>query len=285
MRTAADGLAYAFVHLSPMRRLFFLLLLFLPAALFPQDATHVAPLPTAEELLQRMVARAQHDQENDPDKTYAYKIHNVTDQLDADGKVKEHHDANFQMVLIEGEPFPRLVDKDGKPLSDNDKEKATKAEEKFRKRVLEKRKHPDKKDDDDGLIIDEKLIARFQFQPIRVEDVSGHPAYLLTMLPKPDQPPTRNMQEKIVSHLQGKIWIDVEDSELVKADVDLTEPVRVGGFLGSVKEVHLDVVEDRIAPSVWVPQTVHLRVNARALLKSIRLRQQSDFSDYRPYEH
>ncbi len=267
-----------------MRRLVLIFALLLPIAVFSQTPAS-NPLPPIDDLLKRMIMRAQYDQKNDPDKIYGYQIHSLTDHLDGDGKVKEHHEANFQTVLIEGESFPRLINKDGKPLSDKDKEKAAKAEEKFRNRVLEERKHPNKKDDEDALVIDEKLIDRFRFQVIREEEVNGHPAYLLTMLPKPDQPPARNIEEKVVSKLQGKIWIDVEDSELVKADLDLTEPVSIGGFFGSVKEVHLDAIQDRIAPSVWVPRIVHIQLNARALVKGIRLRQQSEFSDYHPYAH
>jgi len=252
-----------------------LLLLALPLAAQSPDAP--AAMPAADELVARMIDRSQQLARQNPSQDYGFKYHEVAEELESDGRVKEHHDWDFQTVLVEGAPYDRLVLKDGKPLDEKERTREAKREAAFRKRLHEK-----KEGEEGGVSIDQQLVRRFLFHVMGQEEVQGHPAWLLTVLPKPDQPEARNRDEKVLSRMQGRIWIDAQNYFLVKGELDLAQPVSVGGPLGSVKTVHLDFAKEMVAPGLWLWQRWNLQYGARVLFGSIHMRRHGEYSDFQP---
>jgi hypothetical protein len=91
----------------------------------------------------------------------------------------------------------------------------------------------------------------------------------------------RNNGEKVFSHLQGKVWVDAQDYALVKCDVHLTEPTSFYGILGSIRQLDLLWQRRWVDQRVWMTEKLVFAIDARKLFTLIRVRQHSDFSDFK----
>lgn len=107
----------------------------------------------------------------------------------------------------------------------------------------------------------------------------GHGVYVILATPRRGyQPPTRTA--KMLLHLQAKLWVDVQDYHLVKAEVEVIHTIWVGLFLVRVAKGSRAVVEQTVVDGeVWLPS--HTRVVAsarRGLLKVLRIDQDVSYS-------
>lgn len=235
-----------------------------------------AAVPSAGDLIGKMVWRMRQERKIHALRDYGYTTRVVTDRFNDDGGLKSRHEYRLETVLIENEPYDRLVSKDGRPLEGKDRSLEAKREQQFRESV-----RASKLGKQDEELISERLMSRFRAEVLRLEEVGGHPAWLVTLFPKPDQPPARSRDEKVLGRMQGKIWIDAVRFTLVRAELDLTEPVSAG-LAASVREVHLEFDSTMIAPSVWLMRRSKLKVIAKGLFDSARVEWNTEYSDCHP---
>ncbi len=157
------------------------------SSLFPQGpAPSSAPpittgLPRTEEILKRAIERAKWVEEQKLDAKYTYTQRTTIDELDSKENVKRHVERLLQVFPIDGEPYARLIQKDGKPLAEKDAKLEQEHERKFRERLAErKRKGESMKKEEEDIEIDEELISRYRFVLTGRERVNGRPAYVLS---------------------------------------------------------------------------------------------------------
>src|SRR5579872_3016283 len=175
------------------------------------------PFPTQSELVNRIVARAKFEKEQNHDERYFATRHIVADTLNSKGEVTEHSDSLVMPFLLDGHVFYRVMEKDGRPLTEEDKKKQIEREEKLREAFKNPPK-PHKKSDDD-FEINEELLNRFQMTITGIEDVEGRSAYAVAFLPKTGiKLPEKKMVDKLLNRLAGRLWIDVKTSAFIKAD-------------------------------------------------------------------
>lgn len=237
-------------------------------------------LPKASLLVKQFVARAKEEDHENLDQKYGFIERRLHDELDRSGNVREHSDETFQLILLENHRYPRLIAKDGKPLVPDEQRKQVDRERKFlddaRKKSAEKTK-----DTDDSLKLDDQFLDHFRFEVVGREELNGRPSFVVTVLPRPGNLPVRNNSEKIFTHLQGRVWVDAQDYSLVKCDLHLTEPTSFYGILGSVRQVDLLLQRRRVENKVWMVEKLVFAIDGRKLFTPIRVRQHSEFSDFK----
>jgi hypothetical protein len=234
-------------------------------------------LPKSDVLVRKFIQRWQEEDHENLDEKFGFIEHRLFDTLDKNGNVKEHSDETFQMVLLDGHPFLRLIAKHAKPLAAEERRKQADRENKFREE--QHRKSEDKKDD--RLKVDDLFLSHFQFEVVKREVLNGRPSYEVTVLPKPGNFSVRNNAEKIFTHMQGKVWVDAEDFTLVKCDLHLTEPTSFYGILGSVRQIDLALQRRWVEEKTWVFEKLCYTLDARRLFTSIHMRQDSEYSDFK----
>ncbi|HEV2350343.1 MAG TPA: hypothetical protein VG028_10915 [Terriglobia bacterium] len=247
---------------------------------FASDPT----LPKADDLVKKFVARAREEDGENIDDKFGFVEHRWHDVLDRNGNLKEHSDETFQLVLLQGHRYPRLIAKDGKPLVPDEQRKQAEREKKFLDEQ-QKKAGGNNNSDDDALKLDEQFLNHFKFEVVGREDLNGRPSYVVTVLPRPGNLPLRNNSEKIFTHMQGKVWVDAQDYALVKCDLHLTEPTSFYGILGSVRQVDLLLQRRWVANKVWLAEKLVFQIDARKLFTPIRVRQHSEFSDFKKLTH
>jgi hypothetical protein len=237
--------------------------------------------PSAAEVLRRALERVKAEEKRDPLRHYAWMQRTEQKKFNRDGELEERSERKFIAILLDGERYLRLVEKNGSPLSADEQEKEAQREKKFRERIAKKRagKAPD---DDDDVELNEELVRRYQFQVVGQEQTAGRSAYVLSFLPKNGiELPHKRRVDRILNRLEGKVWIDSNSYSLLKVDMHLTEPTTLLAGLGSVRALDFVMQTAEIAPDVFAPKTVQIAFEGRRLFSNMHVKQTVLFEDYR----
>jgi hypothetical protein len=76
------------------------------------------------------------------------------------------------------------------------------------------------------------------------------------------------MRAKVFTKMNGRLWVDKADRELVRAEAETFDTVNVGlGFLGRVeKGTRFRLARTRLPDGAWVLDSQRIRFGARVLL-------------------
>lgn len=221
-------------------------------------------------------------------KNYTYVEHDEDKTLDRHGKVKKSDKETYEVLILGGRDYERLIEKDDKPLSATE---ARKEAEKLDKEV-ERREHESASDkakiakerQEQRKFLDE-VPEEFNFKLLGVEDVSGKPAWVISAEPKPGYQP-KAKGAKLIAKMRGKIWIDQAEYQWVKVEAEATGTVSYGfGMLRIDPGATVTFEQTRVNDEVWLPARASIRVNGRAaLLVPIHDEIDMQFRDYRKFQ-
>jgi len=241
-------------------------------------AQNVGRLPTAAEVMDKVIERARWVQENRPALQYTYNQQVLVEKLDGEGAVKEREERLYQLIRIDGEPYLRLVQKNSQPPTNDDLEDEVKRENEFRKRLVERRQ---KKSDDESFRFDRELVSKYRGEMLGRETVNGRPAYILRFEPKSRDLPVRKRVDRLTNKLAGKLWIDTQDYEIVKAEGSLIEPARVWlGLIAKFNKLDFSVEMVRLDESTYLPMRLDALLQGRVLFSSVNQRQTIHWKDF-----
>ena len=240
--------------------------------------------------LTRVVAdnfRANYKKQRD----YTYIERQVEKKLDGKGQVKSTEVRTYEVMAIYGEQFERLIEKDDKPLSEKD---AAKEEERIQREV-EKRKNESQDQRAKRQAEEEKqreksrefvsdVAEAYNFRLEGSELLNGRDAWVIAAEPRPGFEP-RGKAAKFLSKFHGRMWIDKNDMQLVKLDVEAMDTVSLGWVLARIhKGTRLVYEQIRVNDEVWLPGHLNFKLNARvALFKGYNEESEQTYRDYRKF--
>jgi hypothetical protein len=131
-----------------------------------------------------------------------------------------------------------------------------------------------------GISLDEELLRRYSFTIVRRELFNGRHTLLVTFIPRTPPPPVKRLQDRVLNQTLGTIWVDEAESELVKAEISLGEPVGFG-ILGAIRSFHFAFERVRDGEGNWLTKWTDTSINARKFLTPIQTRKRVDWSDFR----
>ena len=191
-----------------------------------------------EQMQQLFRVVADKDIENDKRlRDYTYTERDVEHRLDGKGQVKSTEVKTYDVMELYGEQVQRLIQKDDKPLSEKD---AAKEEEKIQK-IMDKRKNEsegdrkkreqkEQKDREEGRKFVREVADAYDFKLVGTELVGEREAWVIDGEPRPGFVP--HMKEsKFLSKFRGRVWIDKDDLQLAKMDVECLDTFSWGLFL------------------------------------------------------
>jgi len=162
-------------------------------------------------------------------------------------------------------PMQRLVEEDGRPLSDSQK----KAED---QRITYLANHPDefrrkakRRKDDEGRMPDllRELPNLFLFKTIGSEGEYTHIAFQ----PNPSFQ-EKSYQDRVVHAMSGMLLIHTTDMRLCELDAHLDHKVEFGfGLLGQLSEqTHFSITREEVTPGEWTATRVRIHLDGSILL-------------------
>jgi hypothetical protein len=255
-------------------------------------ATNPAPSLSEDQIRELIRQTAEKDMENDKrQRDYTFIQREEQHKLDGKGQVKSTETKTSEIMELYGEPVERLVAKDDKPLSDKD---AKKEEDKIQK-VIEKRKNESDEDRKKREAKEEKereenrqfvreVADAYNFRMAGIESLAGRDTYVIDGEPKPGYQ-AHLKEAKILPKFRFRAWIDKDESQWKKLDIQCIDTVSFGLFLARIHKGSRIIIEQtRINDEVWLPQHINVKVDARlALLKDFNLEDDITYRDYKKF--
>lgn len=235
---------------------------------------------------------AANDMENDKrQRDYTYIQREEENHLDGKGQVKSTETKTSEVLEIYGEQVERLIAKDDKPLPEKD---ANKEEEKIQK-VIDKRKNESEEERDKREKKEEKdreqdrqfvreVADAYNFTFVGIESLSGRDAYVIDGEPRPGYEPHLK-EAKILPKFRFRAWIDKDEAQWKKLDIQCIDTVSFGLFLARVHKGSRIIIEQtRINDEVWLPQHIAVKIDVRlALLKNFDVEDDITYHDYKKF--
>jgi hypothetical protein len=260
---------------------FFTLIACLPAILAAQDPREIVRRSVEIDRKNLEIAR-----------NYTYLERHEARELDGSGKVKSTEIQTWDVTLLEGSPYRRLVARNDQPLPPKE---VKKEEDKLRQSIEQRRKET--KEQRERRIADwerrrerqreplKELPDGFDFRLIGEERFDSGPAYVIDAMPKPGYKP-RRPSAAYLPKVKARLWISQNDYHWVKVEVETLDTISFAGFLVRVsKGGRLTIEQTRINNEVWMAKSVTLRASARiALIKSLHEELIITFTDYKKFQ-
>jgi len=254
-----------------------------------QNSPPAVPLTDPAEIIRRVAAHEEENEKKKRDYTYEEKV--LEKKLDGHGDVKSSETSGFDVMVIYGEHVQRQVSKDDKPLPPKD---AAKEEEKIDKLIAKyknetedqraKRLEKAEKSRREGRDFVNEIADAFNFTMLPPETGDGRALYVIQGEPKPGYEP-HSKNGKFLTKFRGKIWIDQNEYQWVKADLETIDTISFGWFVARLhKGTHLYIEQTRLNDEVWLPKLVRLNLGARvALFKDLNYDVTQTYSDYKKF--
>jgi hypothetical protein len=255
------------------------------AILFAQD--DISPVkspdrssaPDARQIMKASIVATQWDWNARIRYTYIERDENR--RRDLAGRIKSEDVDVSRMILVNGVPFEELVERNGRPLSSEQKRKQKGEFDKLKRETLEQRAERLRKQEEENTSIVHEVPRAFDFQIVGEEAVNGRPAYVLQATPHPGyhaQGKYGNMFSKV-----GKLWVDKQDFGWIKADGQVIQPFSMGLFLVRLlRGSHITMEQKRVDDGIWMPERIEVRAAARIFfVKSLVIDRVLTYSEYR----
>jgi hypothetical protein len=259
----------------------------------PDPAGIAASTSLSEAQIRQLIREsADKDLENEKKlRDYTYVERQELRHLDGTRQVKSTDIKTFDVMQIYGEQVQKLIAKDDKPLSPKD---AQKEDAKIQK-LIDKRKHEsdadrekrlrkEEKDREDSRQFVREVADAYNFHFVGMESLDGRENYVIDADPKPGYQPHLK-EAKILPKFQFRAWIDKEDVEWRKLDLQCIDTVTFGLFLFRMhKGSHATLEQTRINNEVWLQRHIAADVDFRlALMKNFDLNLDISDTDYKKF--
>ena len=238
-------------------------------------------LPESSELTRRMIERALAVARGEHTPHYTYEKRSLLEHLDASGQTNTTEQKLYQVTLIAGYPFNRLVKVQGRDLTSEESKKEERKEERFRQRYVgaDPKKMAARKES----WVTQQLLDRYEFVVQERVLVKNRPTLVVNFKPKAENLPNQAIQDRILNRMAGTLWVDEQDADTARISAHLTETASLGwfGVLGSLSRCDLSLERQRLPDGVWVNLKQVLLIHARKVATAMRFRHTEESSGFK----
>ena len=227
---------------------------------------------------------------------YVFNERRVEQKVNAMGRVTSESVKVYEVYPgLPGEDrYRRLIEEDGRPirpdkLAQQDTKRRKEAQEYARKQAVPSERQKDAREQDKAreeyAAAVEDIFRVYDIRMVRREPIEGIDTILATLTPKP-RARAQTDDGKVMRHFKARAWISESDYELVRVEIEAIDNLSFG--LGLLARVHRGTVATyqrrKVNGETWLPAEVTWTASGRVLLlRRLRLRGVSEFSNYRRY--
>lgn len=213
-------------------------------------------------------------------------------EVDDSGRVKSRKSKTYDVTMLEGSPYRRLVERDGRPLPPKDEQKEreklqnhttwrhaeNEAQRKQRMADYEQSREHQRQ-------IFREVLAAFDFHLLGEERLNSREMYVIGATPHPGYEPHLRAT-RFFPKVKGKLWIDKEDYQWVKAEAESIDTISIGAIILRVaKGARLTIEMEHVNNEVWLPKHVLAKASARiALVRKFDGEYEVNYSNYRKFQ-
>lgn len=241
--------------------------------------------PSADEVVRGLVERIKSLPERHQGRAHVCRRVAVIETLESDGRVSERKTKEYRVAMTNGVETVRLVRVDDRepPAADAriEERRDREARERYGKSGSFKKRR--------GVeVVDESLLRRFEFTWVGHEVIAGRTNHVLQFAARPaeavhasGQGMAQGFADRLMSQLQGRVWVDVEEYELVRVEASLGRSFDVlAGVVASIQRLNLHIERFRLPDGRWVDGLFQTSLEGRKFLSSLRMRLRVEQDDY-----
>jgi len=265
----------------------FVLLAFLLA---PVSSARADPLDPREIVRRSIAAEIENSKRA---KNYTFLQRTEERDMDDSGKVKSKQSKTFDVTMLDGSSYRRLIERDDHPLLPKEQKKE---QDKLRASLSDRRRETQTQRDKRVAEYDNRpgrsrsmlseIPEAFDFRLCKEDTVDERPVYVIEGAPRPGYVPKSNDARLLLPKLKITVWIDKVDFAWVRIDADVIDTITWGLYLfrlsqGARFELHQTLVNGE----VWLPRYSRVAGCARiALVKKLNLEQEMTFKNFRKFQ-
>jgi hypothetical protein len=223
---------------------------------------------------------------------YTWVARSTERHFDSDGKVKSTEENGWETVMLDGEPYRRMLERDGRPLppaeQKKQQDKLDKSVAKLARETPEEKRH--RLADYEARRRKEREFLRQipDAYDLRIEgeaQVDGHDAWVIAGTPKAGYHAS-DRDAKALLKIRGKIWVDKSNYQWVRLEAETTETIAFGLFLARLNPgAKLVFEQTHASDDLWLPKRIYMKGAGRlGLIKRIAMDQEITWSDYRKFQ-
>jgi hypothetical protein len=164
----------------------------------------------------------------------------------------------------------RVIERDGKPVENPE----------VRRREIDPEDRPQTRERSRFA----EVVETLQFKVAGREQVDGRPMILVSFTPRPDAEP-RSREGKMARVFSGTIWVDEAAREVARVEAVAGDNLSIGfGLVARLnKGTTASLVRERVADGIWLPTSLRLSGEGRAMLfiRKVDVDFAIDWYDYR----
>lgn len=217
-------------------------------------------------------------------KSFSYHIARRVELTDSKGNVKKVESAGLEVYPTQGVVVSRVVERDGKPISDEERTKDDKKIEKAIKEAQERRAKM-RESGGDMEITTARVLELGAFSNERRVMWNGRKTIAVDYRGD-SHAKVRNRFEEVFKLLEGTVWIDEEDRVIVRGEGHFIDNFKIAGGLAVNVHKGLQIRFENmpVGGGIWQPKIFVLDGSARVfLLMSKEGRLTQTYSDYHRY--
>ena len=220
---------------------------------------------------------------------YSYTERQHQRELDGSGKIKKETLRTFEVTIIDGSPYRRLVARNDQPLSPEEQkleadkqqfaaeQRPKEPKEQRDKRISEWRRRQERQREPI-----QELADAFDLKLAGEETIHGRAAWIIDGTPRAGYKP-KSTATSFLPKMKARFWIAKAGNQWIKLDAETMDTVSYGSLLLRIaKGAHITLEQAPAADGVWLPQHIALNGTARILLvKEIGMMLDNRYSNYR----
>jgi len=223
---------------------------------------------------------------------YTWIARSTERHFDAGGKVKSEERSAWETVMLDGEPYRRTLERNGRPLPPAEQKKQEDKLDKSTARLAHETPEEKRRRLADYETRRRKEREFLREIPdaydLRIEgeaQVDGHDAWIIAGTPRAEYRP-RDGDAKALLKIRGKIWVDKSNYQWIRLEAETTETISFGLFLARLNPgAKLVFEQTRVADELWLPKRLFVQGAGRlGLIKRIAMDQEIIWSDYRRFQ-
>jgi hypothetical protein len=259
-------------------------------SLFDFPVVSNEPLPDIAGLLAEI--RANTEKLDALIENYGFTETRIDRDVDRNGNFIEKNSETRALSFYKGYRISRLIEKNGKPLSENDQAKedkdAAKQVSEIEKKIAEKAKREQinvtksKPEDAERRITLADALRNSLLVNPRRERFGGRDVIVFDYEPNPaSKPKTRT--EQIFALCTGAVWVDATSKQVVRLDAELTKSV--GNFIGKAKRGASFTLENELVNNeIWLPSRADVNFQIKILFAGFNINNLIKYGNYRRFE-
>ena len=241
------------------------------------------------ELVRRSISQDQLDWVRMKD--YTWQARSLERHYDSHGKVESTKREAWETLILDGEPYRRQTERDGKPLSSEEQRSeqkkldrqtadlAKETSEQRQKRIGEAEKRRKRE-----FAFLSEIPDLYNLKLDGEDTIDGRPVWVVSGAPRPGaQAKTRDA--KVLLKVRGRLWIDKSTYQWAKVEAETTGTISWGLVLARLNPgAKLVFEQSEVNSDLWLPKRLFVYGSGRlGLVKRLTQDQEIDWSNYKRF--